>query len=289
MYYQSALNKTVSYVELNLCECFSLDQLTVINGFSQWHFSRLFHLFTGYSISEYIRGRRLSEAANMLVSSDSRIIDIAMMYQFSSQDAFTRAFSKAYGISPGRFRRKGQPKVLIDPLDISKIIWKQGGLEVKPEIKILDNLKVMGLVYQGKNQNGEIGELFGEFFKRSNEIDNAVGNMKTYGICEPLEETVEEVDLDNPNDFKYLAGIEVKDNENIPAGMEVWDVPHKKYAVFTHTGSVELLGETYKAIYTKWIPESGYEVVFTYDFELYDKDFNPGDDKSKMYVYIPIK
>lgn len=122
-----------------------------------------------------------------------------------------------------------------------------------------------------------------------NEIKNSKKNRLSYGICEPLEASVEEVDFDNPKDFKYLAGIEVTDNNNMPVGMEVWDVPHKKYAVFTHIGSVDTLGDTYKAIYSKWLPESGYELVFTYDFELYDKDFDPGSAQSKMYVYIPIK
>jgi len=289
MYYQSALSKTISYVEHNLCESFSLEELTEINGFSRWHFSRVFHLFTGYSISEYIRGRRLSEAAVELVETSHKIIDIALDYQFSSQDAFTRSFTSAYGISPGRFRKLGQRKILINPLDVSKIIWMQGGLEVKPEIIIIEDLKVMGLVYKGKNENQEIGGLWQEFFTRVQEITSSKNNMKSYGICEPLEENVEDVDLDNPNNFKYLAGVEVFDGKKIPKGMEVWDVPHKKYAVFTHKGPVEMLGDTYKAIYSQWLPESGYEVVFTYDFELYDKDFKPGDKKSKMYIYIPIK
>lgn len=289
MYYQSALSKTISYVENNLCESFSLEDLSEVNGFSRCHFSRLFHLFTGYTISEYIKGRRLTEAALMLVETDQRIIDIAIAYQFSSQDSFTRAFSQVYGITPGRFRKQGQRKNLIEPLDVSKIIWMQGGLEVKPEIKTINDLKVMGMVYQGKNQSGEIGVLWQQFLARIPDIKSPKGNMKSYGICEPLEESVEDVDLDNPNDFKYLAGIEVVDDNDVPEGMEVWDVKHNKYAVFTHRGPVEMLGDTYKAIYSQWLPESGYEVVFTYDFEMYDQDFKPGQTDSKMYIYIPIK
>ncbi|MBI9011624.1 MAG: AraC family transcriptional regulator [Clostridiales bacterium] len=172
MYYQSALSKTISFVEHNLCESFSLEELTEINGFSKWHFSRVFHLFTGYSISEYIRGRRLSEAARELVETDNKIIDIAFDYQFSSQDAFTRSFTSSYGISPGRFRKLGQRKILINPLDVSKIIWMQGGLEVKPEIIMIDDLKVMGLVYKGQNQNQEIGMLWQEFLKEYKKLSH---------------------------------------------------------------------------------------------------------------------
>lgn len=287
MYYKNALSKTVKYVEENLCEPFSLEDLVEVNGFSQWHFSRLFHAFTGYSISDYIRARRLTEAANELFM-DKKIINIALDYQFSSQDSFTRAFKKAFQITPARYRKNGLKKVLTQPLDINKLVWIQGGQEMKPEVVILKDLKVCGMVYTGKNENGEVPALWQDFLKRIPEISNAKGNGASYGVCEPLEESVDQVNWEVASDIRYMASIEVT-SDHAPDGMEVWSVPHEKYAVFTHIGSVETLGETYKSIYSKWLPESGYEVVFTYDFELYDKDFKPGQEDSKMYIYIPIK
>lgn len=289
MYYESALKKTITFVESNLCEPFTLDQLCHINGFSQCHFSKLFHVFTGYTISEYIRGRRLSEAAKLLIDSDKKIIDIAYDFQFSSQDSFSRSFKAKFGITPGKYRKNGQRKVLINQLDVSKLIWNQGGREMKPEVVVLDNLMILGMSYRGKNENGEVAELWQNFLSRTSEIKHAVNNRKSYGICEPLEESIEEVDFDKDNEIKYLAGIEVTSDKDVPEGMEVWHVDHKRYAVFTHTGSVDLLGETYKSIYSKWLPASGYQVEFTCDFELYDQDFDPSSETSKMYIYIPIK
>lgn len=289
MYYQKAIEKTVAYIEEHLKVEFSLNDLVYINGFSRCHFSRLFHLFTGYTLSDYIKKRRLTEAAKQLIFSDQRILDIALEFQFSSQESFTRSFSQLFGMTPGKYRSSKEEGNFVRVLDIKKIIWMNGGLEMKPKIVVLEDLKVMGMVYKGKNQNGEIGQLWNEFIPKMGDIKQAVGDHKSYGICEPLEENLEDVDFDNPNDFRYLAGLAVHDKDPVPEGMEVWDVTHKKYAVFTHIGSVETLGDTYKAIYSEWIPSSGYQVAFTYDFELYDDAFKPGDSSSKMYIYIPIK
>lgn len=54
----------------------------------------------------YIRKRRLSEAVRQLLTSKSRILDIALDYQFDSQAAFTRAFRAMFAISPGSYRKR---------------------------------------------------------------------------------------------------------------------------------------------------------------------------------------
>ncbi|MBN2796715.1 MAG: AraC family transcriptional regulator [Clostridia bacterium] len=289
MYYISALEKTISYIEEHLNQPFTLLDLEEVNHFSRCHFSKLFHLLTGYHISEYIRLRRLSVACERLVNSETKIIEIAMDLQFASQDVFTRSFTKSVGISPGKYRKNKVYDALLNPLDVNKIIWIQGGMEMKPEIIELEPMRVIGLEYYGKNENYEIPQLWQAFLPRVNEIEGNIKPNWSLGVCEPLEEKVEDVDLDHPNAFKYLACVIVDETSEVPEDMTAWKVEHRKYAVFTHTGSVEFLGDTYKAIYSKWLPESGYQVEFTYDFEVYDENFRPGSEDSKMYIYIPIK
>lgn len=120
MYYKTALEKTLNYIEKNLFESFTLSDLTEVNGFSQHHFSKLFHLITGYTISYYIRHRRLSQAGKILVETDDRVIDIALRCQFSTQASFTKTFTQAFGLSPNRYRNKGLHIDLIKPLALIK-------------------------------------------------------------------------------------------------------------------------------------------------------------------------
>jgi AraC family transcriptional regulator len=289
MYYLRALEKTFKYIEANMNKSFSVEDLCFESGFSRHHYSRLFHIFTGHTLIMYVKNRRLTEAAQRLVNTNDKIIDIALDYQFSSQESFTRSFTNTFKVSPGRYRRRGVFTLLQKPINVENLVVVQGGNEVKPVIKEVGPLNLMGLVYEGKNQNQEIAQVWNQFIGRSSEIKEILNPSKFYGMCEPLEENLEDIDLDHINEFKYLACVQVEDSKNMPQGMTYWEIPKRKYLVFTHIGSPQALGETYKAIYSKWIPESGYEVLYAHDFELYDENFNPESEASKMYIYIPIK
>ncbi len=289
MYYLDAIEKTINFIEGNITNSFNLEDLCEINGFSRCHFSKLFHLFTGYGISRYIKLRRLSLASLDIINTSEALMIISIKYQFSSQDSFTRAFTKEYGTSPGKFRKKNKKTILLERLKTESIVNIQCDKEMKPEIKVFENFKLIGLEYYGNNQNNEISELFNQFFKRKSEIENQINSECIYGVCEPQIEVINNIDLDNTNSFSYIAGVEVRDIYDIPLGMKSLVLDHKKYARFTHTGSVENMGETYKLIYSKWLVESGYEAVYAHDFELYDNSFKPGNEKSKVYIYIPIR
>ncbi|MHA6529288.1 helix-turn-helix transcriptional regulator [Paenibacillus sp. BAC0078] len=81
-------------------------------GFSKFHFHRIFQKYVGKSVAEFIRLRRLSSSAQLLLYSDERILDIALHYGFESQEAFTRALrdfidSRKRGIYEKRMRFAG--------------------------------------------------------------------------------------------------------------------------------------------------------------------------------------
>lgn len=67
---------------------------------SHSHFQRIFNVVTGISIGEYIRNRRLSLAGQDLLLSNSKVIDIAMKYQYDTSESFSKAFSRFHEISP---------------------------------------------------------------------------------------------------------------------------------------------------------------------------------------------
>lgn len=104
MDYSVSIQKTIYYIEANLGEKLSVDELADMAGFSKYHFVRVFKQETGYRVFEYIRSRRMSKAAKQLLITKYNILDIALMYQFESQEAFTRAFKKEYTLSPGKYR-----------------------------------------------------------------------------------------------------------------------------------------------------------------------------------------
>lgn len=127
-------------------------------------------------------------------------------------------------------------------------------------------------------EKGEIGQLWERFTPKSAAIRNVADHGLAYGVCFNDDRSVD------PN-FCYLACMEVTDLDDIPVDMVGKTLPANTYAVFTHHGSLgggsEKLAATYRHIYGTWLPNSGYELAASYDFEAYDEDFDPERESSK--------
>lgn len=104
MNYDASIKKSIEYIENNLDNKIELKELADKAFLSKYHFHRVFHSVVGEPVAEYIRKKRLKEAASELVSTDNKIVDIALKYQFSSQESFTKAFKRIYGVPPREFR-----------------------------------------------------------------------------------------------------------------------------------------------------------------------------------------
>lgn len=114
MKYDACIKKSVKYIEDNLDKKIELEELAGKVYLSKYHFHRIFHAGMGEPVAEYIRRRRLAEAAGELLNTDKKIIDIALKYQFGSQESFTKAFKKIYGIPPREFRRSRINTVVVN-------------------------------------------------------------------------------------------------------------------------------------------------------------------------------
>ncbi|QAA32409.1 helix-turn-helix transcriptional regulator [Clostridium manihotivorum] len=116
----ASMRKILDYVERNLTEDFSLNQLAKYSNFSPYYCSVIFHRYFGETMKSYIQKRRLLCAAEELKNTENRIIDIAIKYSYSSQEAFSRAFSTTFGMTPKKFRLNPLPLAAyqknIDPL-----------------------------------------------------------------------------------------------------------------------------------------------------------------------------
>ena len=53
-----------------------------------------------YTVGAYIRGRRMTCAAQELAATDAKVIDIALKYGYESPDSFSKAFQRFHGITP---------------------------------------------------------------------------------------------------------------------------------------------------------------------------------------------
>ena len=157
--------------------------------------------------------------------------------------------------------------------------------KMEPKFITKPGFTVMGLRYFGKNEKGEIADLWGSFNQRVEDLGglpNETGEA-AIGLCVTPE--------DAPADgaFEYVAGFPVSQVEDVPVGFVVRQVPEYTYAVFAHRGDLAGLGKTYEYIYEVWLPQSGYQLAAKIDFEYYDQDFKDFAPDSVFYIYLPVK
>ena len=145
--------------------------------------------------------------------------------------------------------------------------------KMEPKIVEKPGFTALGMLYHGKNENNEIAQLWQQFNPRIPEIKNIVDGA--FGVCGAMEED---------GAFDYLAGFAVSSTDEIPEGMQAWEVAAQKYAIFPCT--LKNIGETYRYAFDVWLPASEYEYAHSPDFEYYDEDF---DKDGILYIYIPIK
>ena len=101
-----SMNNAVEYLEANITEKLDIEKVAKIALSSTFHFQRMYHMITGVTIAEYIRRRRLTLAAQDIISGE-KIINVAYKYGYETPEAFTKAFGKMHGISPTGCARAG--------------------------------------------------------------------------------------------------------------------------------------------------------------------------------------
>ncbi|MGA2488690.1 MAG: GyrI-like domain-containing protein [Anaerolineales bacterium] len=154
---------------------------------------------------------------------------------------------------------------------------------MQPKIVNRPAFKAIGLSYIGKNEHGEISQMWERFNQQCQTIKR-VNDKEAFGLCfSTVERPLQ------PGEFEYVACFEVADDKAVPPGMVYRQVPAYKYAVFTHHGKLDNLGETYQFIYNTGLAQTVLKPhPDKFDMEVYDEDFKLGSDDSRFYIYVAI-
>jgi AraC family transcriptional regulator len=114
------LDRAREFIERAEATDLGLTDLAQAADLSPYHFARLFTARFGVSPVAYLRARRLAAAAERLRIGAPSLVDLAFDAGFDSQEGFTRAFKRAYGVSPGRYRRTGGLSGTMEILPMTK-------------------------------------------------------------------------------------------------------------------------------------------------------------------------
>jgi AraC family transcriptional regulator len=238
----------------------------------------------GDSPKEYLRRRRLTIAADRLLKEPVGILELALEYQFQSQEAFTRAFKQMFNMTPGQFRKHKDPFRLLykDQFSLHMLNHIQNSLATEPKVIERPAIKLVGIASQYDENNLDQKILWSAIKPQMHLITNRA-DTTAVGIYEEYHDT------QTGMGFTYVCAIPVTDFDHVPEGMETRELAAQKYIQFDHQGPLNRLPDTLKYIWGSWLPKSGFETIDKSDFELFMEGFNDADPDNILQVFIPIK
>ena len=102
VYYRLAEAK--DFIDAHFLQPINLEEIATVACLSHYHFLRLFKSVFETTPYQYVIGKRLQKAAQMLEETDEMIGDISMIVGFETLPAFSDSFRREYGVSPSRYR-----------------------------------------------------------------------------------------------------------------------------------------------------------------------------------------
>lgn len=231
-----AVQRMQAYIQDHLTEKITMAQLAHVAGYSPWHASTMFAKATGQSPFAYIRSRRLSEAAMSLRDEGGRVLDVALDFVFDSQEGFTRAFSRQFGMPPGRYVREQPPIPLYRPYFVhDSYRGLQGGRKMseatlKPVfIQVMERPARKLLLYRAKNAQ----DYFGYVGETGCDVVWGVLTSVKEALYEPVGMWLTD-DLMRPGTSRYVHALELplSYDKPLPPGYELIELPAATYMVF---------------------------------------------------------
>lgn len=276
MNYYDNLNNIINKIEENLSNKIEYKELAKMIGTTAYTLQRIFVFLTGITLTEYIRKRRLSKAAEEILSSEIKIIDLSLKYQYDSPVSFSNSFKKMHGISPQTLRKTRKPIKTFPKMEFKPIIDTIDELEYR--IAEIDKLKLYGITtgIVKLEDSKSIKKLF-EKSRREKILDFIINNSDRkelyYGVSKDIYQNGEYTQKIQ----YYIAGKEKRED------FVSIEIPKATWACFKlNNKKQEDILKLYKIIYTKWLPSSIYSEILQYpQLEIYYKDY--------CEVCIPVK
>ena len=273
-----SFNNTIDYLETVLDDEIDEKKVNILSGYSYSMFSRLFSILTETTLSEYLRSRRLTEAAIILRDTDKKIIDIAFKFGYESSDSFGTAFKNFHGFTPSEVRN-GKPFKLVSRVQLALSV--KGGRSMNITIQKKKAFIVAGVNEQNINSS-LCPSVWDKLYKKYSHDELAsLGRGQTVGVC---------YDVESPGTINYIAGYIITDVDRAKnMGLYVLAVNEAEYAIVKLNGEVpDCIHKGWKYVMEVFFPEHGYihsgspDFEYYYEGDMYSKDY-------KMELWIPIK
>ena len=288
--YKQRILRVLVFIQQHLDQDMALEQLAKVAHFSPYHFHRVFSGIVGETLAEHIRRLRLERAAMRLKHTDRSVLAIALEAGYETHESFTRAFSTLYGCSPSVFR---SDKGLL-PKKAGSVVHYQNGEAIEDieleigdetmdvEIRRIEPIRVAFVRHVGPyNEAGKAWDILCTYLGKKGYLGPG---SKFIGIC------YDDPDVTPPEKVRYDACITVDESFVPEDEIAVQAIGGGEYAVTTHFGSYDKLGQTYSRLFSDWLMKSDREIRQEpcMEFYLNDPESTEPDDLLTD-ICLPLK
>lgn len=270
-----SFQQAVDYIEEHIAEPTDYERTAQEMNVSSFYFQKIFSILCGFTVGEYIRNRRLALAGSELLSTDEKIIDIALKYGYDSPEGFTRAFARFHGVTPSDVRKNGASVKSFARLSVS--ISVKGGSSMDYKIMKKEAFKIIAKEQRfdkiedvrGRSDIPAFwtqchGDGTVKYLAENGKRDGVLGSS-IVGMCMEDSTVVK--------DFPYLIGAEYAGGD-IPDGYRIVDIPASEWAVFkidyiNGEDMTKALQQMWHMIFAEFFPSSNYKPVGNFDLEVY--------------------
>lgn len=278
----SKMNEALQYIEENLAGEIKVEEAAKKAVCSSFNFQRMFSYMAEVSLADYIRRRRLTLAAMEFLTTDAKVIDVAIKYGYESPVSFARAFYAMHGMNPSEVKKPG---VKIKAYSrISFEITIKGVEAMNYYVKELEPFRLIG--YKER-----LSMVDGKNFERIPKIWDEISDDGRYEKLLSLNDNKALFCLGvcaNGTDKEFDYYVATGSERSLLEGMSELMVPAATYVIFECVGKMpQGQQKVWKRIFTEWFPQSGYELTDGPQIEWYS-DGDPSSDAYISQIWIPV-
>jgi len=290
--YKRRINQVIDYVNNNLENSFSLEELASVACFSPFHFHRIFVAVTGESVNYFTNRIRLEKAARLLKFSKQPVSDIALTCGFSSPPIFSRAFRQYFEVSPSSYRNNGKienSKIRKELFPMNEYLVPMTEEELKTnfpvEIRNFPERRVAYIRVLDSYREGVVVNAFTEMVTWAKKMD-LFHSEKLFGMSvdDPLVTPKEK--------YRYEVCITIPENFIVDAGnyMETTILAKCKYAVVSVSGNLNRVATATHYLFNNWLISSSFEPEHQHGLEIFlDKENIFNWEHFDLELCIPVK
>ncbi|MGI9519314.1 MAG: AraC family transcriptional regulator [Pirellulaceae bacterium] len=245
------------YIEQHLGEHLTVENLSRVACFSEYHFHRIFAGLTGEPLMGYVKRLRLERSAALLSCTELAIAGIAIRVGYETAESFARAFRQQFGVAPTQYRSTFKKQLMLRKSEPDKSTGRpltdasadDVDLSARVTITTLPRTPVAFIRHVGPYW--QAGRIWQELLEWLGQRGLPLDPKWAIAYDEP--------EITPHDKLRYDACVEVTESFEPESGVGMQFLAGGTYAVMEHRGPIQTIGNCYRDLYARWMPFGGFQ------------------------------